>query len=111
MSGGNSLFFQEATNNNNNNEEATAATTTATNSVTTVATVSNPVPVQAAAVNQRANAVVTGGAMWREATATTTDGFEPNDDFDSDQLDEDEESYSWASTDNQDIIMTSSYLL
>ncbi|CAF0728702.1 unnamed protein product [Brachionus calyciflorus] len=29
---------------------------------------------------------------------------DPNDDFDSDQLDEDEESYSWASTDNPDVL-------
>lgn len=45
--------------------------------------------------------------MWRDPNAPnvpTTNGFEPNDDFDSDQLDEDEESYSWASTDNQDLI-------
>lgn len=86
-----------------NNATNTSVTSTVTNSETNA-----PNDVTASNANANVNVNVNVNAQrWVASSAATVavapDALDPNDDFDSDQLDEDE-SYSWASTDNQDMI-------
>ena len=105
------LFYGDESSSSSTAAAAVAPTTTTT---TTPPDTTNSAPIsrqssttqQQTTSNRTSNTTNTIG-MWRDPNAPnvpTTNGFEPNDDFDSDQLDEDEESYSWASTDNQDLI-------
>jgi hypothetical protein len=104
-------------NNNNNNNQRMNNTNNTNNSTTNA---SSQAAGQAAAAilpststnnNNPVAAVVVGGGGVSNRNINNTnmwggdnDVLDANDDFDSDQLDEDE-SYSWASTDNQDVLI------